>query len=350
VSSAAGGAAGAPTSAGGSLGGYLSIATLSQTIYDFGKTSTGVKIQRLNLDSSHSDLKNVSDQIVFSVKQAYFGVLQAQRSVDVAAEAIKQFQQHLEQAQAFYNAGTRPKIDVTKAEVDLSNAKLNLISAENALRVARVQQNNTMGVPDVPEYAIEDNLSFHKYQIALENAVAQAYNSRSDLKSLMTRKEAAQGSIDLAKKGYYPTLSGNANYSRGGTGFPLDEAWSAGVILSFPLFSGFLTTYQVEEAGANLSTLKANEEALRQAILLDVQSAYLNLREAEERVPTAEVTKRQAKENLDLANGRYAAGVGSPLEVTDAEVAYSSAKTSYIKALYDYKVAQASLGRAMGIR
>jgi outer membrane protein len=339
-----------PSSSSAGPSGNLNTATLSQTIYDFGRTSTEVKIQRINLNSSHSDLANLSDQIVFGIKQTYFGVLQAERNVNVAVETVKEFQQHLDQAQAFYKAGTVPRIDVTKAEVDLSNAKLNLISAENTFKVSRVQLNNAMGVPDAPEYGIEDNLSFQKYPVTLKAATERAYENRSDLKSLETRKEAARESVALAKKGFYPSFSGNANYNHGGAGFPLEESWSAGVFVNFSLFSGYLTTYQVEEAGANLNTLKADEEALRQNILLDVQSSYLNLQEAGERVPTAEITKKQAQENLDLANGRYSAGVGSPLEVTDAEVAFSNAKTSYIRALYDYKVAQASLERAMGIR
>jgi len=106
----------------------------------------------------------------------------------------------------------------------------------------------------------------------------------------------------------------------------------------------------VEEARANLNVLSANEESLRQAVFLDVQQSYLNLKDAEERIPTAELIVRQAEENLELASGRYAAGVGNPIEVTDAQVSLSSAKTSYIQALYDYRVSQASLEKAMGAR
>ncbi|HAO19264.1 MAG TPA: TolC family protein, partial [Desulfobacteraceae bacterium] len=115
-----------------------------------------------------------------------------------------------------------------------------------------------------------------------------------------------------------------------------------------PLFSGFLTTYQVQEYEANLKVLNANEELLRQSILLDIQQAYLNLREAEERISNTQLTVKQAQENLDLVNGRYMAGIGNPIEVTDAQVSYSNAKTSYNQALYDYKIAQASIVKAMG--
>ena len=327
---------------------YSSSIGLRQTIFDFGKTSTNVRIQKLNLNSSRFDLENVSDEIIFSVKQAYYGVLQAKRTRDVAEETVTQFNQQLEQAKGFYEVGIRPKFDVTKAEVDLSNAKLNLIKAENALSIARVILNNAMGVTDAPEYRLEDNLFFQKYEITFEDAIEKTYENRPDLKSIIAKKEAAEESINLAKKGYYPVVSGDANYEWAGQQFPLEDGWNAGVTVTFPLFSGFSTTYQVKESKATANVLRANEESLRQTIFLEVQQAYLNLKEAEERIPAAELTVKQAEENLELANGRYAAGVGNAIEVTDAQVAYSSAKRSYIQALYDYKVAQASLEKAMG--
>jgi outer membrane protein len=323
---------------------------LSQTIYDFGKTPTQVMIQNFNLDSSRSDLGNVTDQVIFNVKQTYYGVLQSKRNRDVSMEAVKQFQQHLEQAKGFYEVGTKPKFDVTKAEVDQSNAKLNLIKAENALRLAIVNLNNAMGIPESPEYILEDNLSFQKYNITFEDALAKAYKDRPDLQSIIAKKQASEETIELAKKGYYPLLTGSAAYNWSGEKFPLEHGWNVGASLSFPIFSGFLTKYQVEEANANLNVLRANEESLRQTVFLEVQQAYLNLKDAEERIPTAELTVKRAEENLEIANGRYAAGVGNPIEVTDAEVSLTTAKTAYIQALYDYKVARASLEKAMGIR
>ncbi len=334
---------------GGSFDQYSAGFNVSQTIYDFGKTPTQVKIQKYNFDSSRSDLENVSEQIIFNVRQAYYGVLQTRRNMEVSAESVRQFEQHLEQAKGFFTVGTKPKFDVTKAEVDLGNAKLNLILAENALRLAVVNLNNSLGVPDAPEYTLEDNLSFQKYNITLEDALSKAFQDRPDLKSVVARRQASESSIDLAKTGYYPVLTGNAAYSWSGEKFPLEHGWDVGAALSFPIFSGFLTKYQVQEAKANLNVLKANEESVKQTVISDVQQAVLNLKAAEQRVPTAKLNVEQARENLDIANGRYTAGVGNPIEVTDAEVSLITAKTSYIQALYDYKIAQASLEKAMGI-
>jgi outer membrane protein TolC len=207
-----------------------------------------------------------------------------------------------------------------------------------------------MGVTDAPEYSLVDNLTFVRYDITFEDMLKRAYRQRADLTSILIKKKAAEASIEMSKKDYYPTLSGNAAYGRVGERFPLEDIWNVGMTVTFPLFSGFSTGYQVEEAIANLNLLKANEEALRQGILLEVQQAYLNLQEASERIFTAEMTVRQAEENLELANGRYAAGVGNPIEVTDAEVSLINSKTTYIQALYDYRIAQASIEKAAGIR
>jgi outer membrane protein TolC len=333
----------------GSFDQYSAGFNVSQTIYDFGKTPTQVKIQNLNLDSSRSDLRNTTDQIILAVKQAYYGVVQAKYNVLVAEDTVKQTQQHLEQAKGFFTVGTKPKFDVTKAEVDLSNAKLNLIKNENAFRVSKVNLNIIMGIPDAPEYTLDENISFVKYEITLEDALSKAYENRPDLKSIVSRRQASESSVDLAKTGYYPVLTGNAAYSWSGEKFPLEHGWDVGAALSFPIFSGFLTKYQVQEAKANLDVLKANEESLKQTVFLEVQEAYLTLRAAEEAIPTAKLGVEQAKENLEIANGRYAAGVGNPIEVTDAEVGLANARTFYIQILYADKIAQASLEKAMGI-
>ena len=104
------------------------------------------------------------------------------------------------------------------------------------------------------------------------------------------------------------------------------------------------------EAKANLYSLRANEESLRQQILLDVRQAYLNLQAAEASIATAELASKQSKENLDLANGRYAAGVGSPIEVSDAFATYVTSQANYTNALANYKTSQASIEKAMGVR
>jgi len=329
---------------------YASNLNLTQNIFDFGKTSTLVQIQNLNTESARMDFHAVEAQIILGVKQAYFTFVQAEKNLEVAREIVKQFQIHLDQAKGFFDVGMKPKFDVTKAEVDLSNAKLNFIKAENAFRIARVNLNNAMGITDVLEYAVEGNLLFEKYGIDFQDALKKAYEARPDLRAAMTKVEAGNQSRELAKKGYYPYVMGNANWSYDGQEFPLDKSWNVGAMLNIPLFSGFLTKNQVSEAEAALDVLKANELTLRLQIRLEVEQAYSSLLETIDSTSTAQLAVRQAEENVDLANGRYTAGVGNPIEVADALVSLSNARTNYIAALTGYKMAQASLEKAMGVK
>jgi len=330
---------------------YTGSVSLNQYITDFGRTSSQVEISKYNLESARSNLNATQDTIILSVKQAYYGVLVAKRNRDVEADVIKQMQLHLDQAKAFYAVGTNARIDVINAEVNLSTAQLSLITAENALKIAWVTLNNAMGTPDPPAYTIKDDLAFQKYPITLEEATARAFENRPDLKSIVAQRQAAEENVSFARSGYYPNLSGNANYyATGETTSSFLHGWSAGVVLTVPLFSGFLTQQQVAAAKSNLYVLRANEESLRQQILLEIRQAYLNLLAAEASISTADLASKQAKENLDLANGRYAAGVGSPIEVSDAFALYVTAQANLTSALANYKTSQASIEKAMGVR
>ena len=350
IPSAGGGTTTVSSSGTGVFDQYSGSAGLSQLLYDFGKTASAVKVQDLTTQSSRFDLRNTQDQVVFNVKQAYYNSLLAIRTRDVARESVTNFEKHLDQARGFFEVGTKPKFDVTKAEVDLSNAQLSLIKAENQVRLARVTLNNAMGLPEAPDYALQDILSFVRYGLPFDEAVQKAYTQRADLQALVRKRESSKESINLARKGYFPVVNGSATYYYTGTDFPLTDGWSYGFNLTAPIFSGFLTKYQVAEAQANYDTMSATERALRLSVYSQVQQSYLLLRQANESITTSEVAVRQAKENVDLATGRYQAGVGSPIEVTDALTALANAEVAYVSALTDYKNAQASIEVAIGVR
>jgi len=327
---------------------YSTSVNLGITLLDFGKTSDQVKIQELNVKASHADFDDVTVQIIFNVKSAYYNFLQADRNRGVAADTMSQFQQHLDEANTFFRIGTKPKFDVTKAEVDLGNARLNALTAENALHIARVILKDAMGIPESADFAIIDNLAFRKSDLQLDDVLKSAYLNQPGLRSIIAKREAMEHSIDLARKGYFPILSGNAGYGYSGKDFPLDKGWNAGVMVSYPIFTGLLTKFQVDEAKANLEVITANEEILRQGIRVEIQQAYLNVQDAGEQIAIAEMTVSQARENYELAAGRYRAGVGSPIEIADATIALNNARAVLNTALFNHKIAQALLEKSMG--
>jgi outer membrane protein TolC len=118
--------------------------------------------------------------------------------------------------------------------------------------------------------------------------------------------------------------------------------------VSIPIFDGFRTTNRVEETLRTYYVITAQEEAARQQVALDVEQAYPTLVNLQERIKANEAAAAAAKENLDLADGRYQVGVGSIIEVTDAQTLYTESQTTYVRSLYEYKIADALLVRAMG--
>ncbi|NLA39854.1 MAG: TolC family protein [Smithella sp.] len=329
---------------------YSNALNLNQTLFDFGKTSTAVDIQKLGKQSAQADFQDTATALTYSVQEAYFSLLKTRMSEIVAVETVNQFQQHLEMARTFFETGKSSRIDVTSAEVNLSNARIQLISAQNALLVARVNLNKAMGVIAAPEYEIEDNFNTEAKDIPFEAALARAYENRPDIQSIVLKKYALEKTIDLNKKDYLPILSGNAAYGYAGQDAALNQSWNVGVALTFPFFTGFSTRYAVEEARADLEIAKAHEEALRQNVFQEVKSAWLNRHEAFERIEAGKLTVRQAEESVELAQGRYATGVGNSLEIVDAMIKLNNARMTHIAALSDFNIAEASLEKAMGAK
>jgi outer membrane protein TolC len=329
---------------------YTGSTSLSQMVYDFGRTSSQVKINTLTAQSSRHDLTTTENTVALNVKQAYYNALQAERNLDTAKEAVKQLREHLDQARSFFEIGTKTKFDVTQAEVNLSNAQLTLIQAENQVRLTRLTLSSAMAIPDAPEYRLEDLLVYARFELSPEEALTTAYNHRPDLQSLVKKKQAAHQSVTLAREGYLPQLNANANYYYTGTDFPLQSGWSAGLNLSIPIFNGFLTHYQVQAAQANLGVADANERNLRLTIFTQVHQDYLTLGTAAQSIETSAVAVRQAKENVELATGRYHEGVGIALDVIDAIVTRGNAEVAHAQALASYKNAQAAIQNDIGTR
>ncbi len=334
---------------GNTTGFYQSNVTLNQLLYDFGTTKSQVDTARFNLQAANSDAETTVQTVVVNVQQAYFSLQQAQRLVTVSEEAITQFKKHLDLAKGRFKAGVAPKIDVTTAEVDLSNAQLNLITARNNALVGRVTLNNAMGIPTTSPYRVQDPSQGEAYQITLDEAVARAMQLRPEMISQQAQERAAEVAIKAAQGNFFPTVTSSATYSYSATDFPLVYNWNVAGTVNIPIFSGFLTQQQVAQARANLLRTKANGDVLRQNILLEVNQALLNLEAARERLRVTAVTVEQAKERLAQVEGRYKAGLSNAVEVTDAEVVLVNALVNDVVAVSSYQAAKAQLDRAMGI-
>lgn len=325
--------------------------SLNQLIYDFGRTADSVKINRENLAAEQYDLETVRQNVIFNVQQAYYGVLQSLELIQVARETLTQNQERLTQAEGFYTAGTRPKIDVTKAEVDLANAELALIRSQNNYQVARAALNNALGLKEGLRFAVDEQVDFSPRPVLLEEILETALVNRPEMLQLKAKQRGQEAAIGLARAGHYPTLSGSVSNTWRTDTVPNDFAWdwSIGASLTVPIFSGFSTQSRVTEARAQLRNLAAREESLRQEIYLEAEEVFLNFNEALQRIAVARKAMDQAKENYELARARYQVGIGQVLEINDAEVLLANARANHINALYDFKVSEARIEKTMGL-
>ncbi len=323
---------------------------MSQLLFDFGRTLDSIRSAVATVDASTADLETTRQTVIFNTKQAYYSVLASQRLLQVADETVRQNQKHLEEAQARFDVGLAPRFDVTQALVQLSTAQLNQVTARNNVALARETLRTAMGVTGPFLVTLVDTLERGALTVNDESLVAQAYASRPELQSIQAQQRAQADQVSALQKQYLPAVSGNAQYNWTGREYPLQQGWLWGVTLTFPLFDDILTSAQVGEAQANLRGLQAQEEDLRQQITLEVRQSFLNLRQAEESIQVSEQTVVQARENLDIAEGRYAAGVGNIIELTDAQVSLTSAQANNIQALTTYKTAVAQLEKAINQR
>jgi len=340
---------------------FVSEARVNMTLYNFGKREGTVQAARETLDATVHNYRATVDSVIFGVKQAYYAYLGARALVRVREETVRSRDLLVRQARGFYEVGTRARIDVVRAESNLYNAQADAITAENAAQIAWASLKNALGLRDFPERPLAEEAIVTSIPYTLDEAREAAFALRPELKSFQAQRRAQDQLVATARRGHLPDVIFDAAYGRRHDSderdtrtnrrfdtFPLQPAWSVGLSLNIPIFDGFRTTNRVEETLHNYYVIRAQEEQQRQQIALEVEQSYLRVVELAERIKANEAAARAAKENLDLATGRYQVGVGSIIEVTDAQTLNTDAQTNYVRGLYDYKIAEAQLARAIG--
>jgi TolC family type I secretion outer membrane protein len=322
---------------------------IQQTIFDFGRTIGRVSAGGGFVDAANSDREGTRQSVVMNVELAYFELMQATEVVGVDEEAVAQANEHLRQAKAFYSVGRRPQSDVTKAEVDVANAEVNLIRARNQMRLAKVSLENSMGVHPPGDYRIREAFEVPSFTMTLDSAEASASLARPELVASQARVAANRSLATAAWDQHLPTISASGNWTWSNFDFPLFSRWTAGVTLTVPIFQGFAISGQVDQARANADAAQADLELLKESVREEIEQNYLSLREAEERIAAATKLVDLAEENFRLADRQYAAGVGTAIDAADAQLSLSNARITKIQALSDYNGFLIRLQRSIGI-
>jgi outer membrane protein TolC len=323
----------------------------SQLLYDFGKTPGMVAESRSTFKGSEQDYFATRQQVVLDLRTAYFGYLATRRALKVQEETVRQNQELVKQAQGFFEVGLKPKIDVTKAEANLYQAEANLIQARNNVELARVTLQNALGIKTWPYQDVEDVLEVTPQPRPLEELLAQATTRRPEIQKNLFQQEFNQAAIQVARAGYFPSFNSVAAYGWQSVERPfatLPSNWYLGATVTFPLFTGLSTKYAVSQSKAQLRAALESYEVLRQNVTKEVNQSYLNVKSGWELIRATKKALEAARENLRLAWGRYQAGVSTIIEVTDAQVQFSQADLNFVQALYNYRVYEAQLDRAIG--
>jgi outer membrane protein len=319
-----------------------------QLLYDFGKTGALVDEAQAGLRLSDAELERVREIVVLNVRLSYYQLLQARRLVRVADAQVARAELNLRSARGFFEVGTKPKSDVTRAEVDVANASVAQIRARNLVRLAEVNLANALGLEATTPVAIQDVLDYEPITVDPKALVAEALANRPELAQARARTDAARAQLSGARAGFLPDLTVTGSYGLASNDPPLREVWSVTGNLSWNLFQGFFTASRVQETRALVEAARANYDALELQVRLDVEQAYITVVEAGERIGATGKAVESARENLRLAQGRYDAGVGTILDLTTAQLDLTNAEADQVRALTDHKLALATLDRAVG--
>lgn len=327
-------------------GGWTHNATLSQLLFDFGHTRDLTRAQEELKKSAEAGYQQAQSDLALQVKQAYYALLQSQRLVKVQEDSLANRREHVAEARSRFDAGLGLPSDVTRAETALSTALFNLSQAQTQAANNRVQFNLVLGLDPRVNVSLREEeepvIAYQSTQELFDRALAQ----RPELQQFKASLDSAQAALDAAHTQSAPSISTNLAYQNRQN--PAFQTLGLNLAISFSPIDGGVQDGKVTEAQANLDRARAELEGTQQRVLSQVGQAYLNLKNAEQQVASAQAEEANARETLRLTNGRYKVGLGIFLDVLDAQSAYLNAQTNYVNAVTQVYLSRAALARAVG--
>ena len=386
-------------SGGGNSNGYYQLnASVNQLIWNFGRTTAGINMQKYNRESAGYDLDYSILQTVYNVKTAYFAVLAALANVDIFERSVRINTLNYERTKAMFEEGLKSKIDVVNAEVYLTDAKTQLIDAQYQYDTTMVNLKNSMFYLEDKEFMVENtenfdflrnnykmqtieigtikkngedddfehsailltsgiekqdilrDYKFDPYIIELKEAIQTAYENRPDLKSLKMVLRAQEESLKQVKRSWTPEISASAGYNLRYMDSQSNTGFTASANLDFPMINVMDIKYRIDEGKAYLRIAQDNIDLSEKNINFEVQKYYLAMRRLEKTIPLMADKVRQTLENFELADGRYAVGLNNFIELQDAQTNYNNAQLAFVQSVFDYNVAREEFKKSMGVR
>jgi outer membrane protein TolC len=329
---------------------FTNSATLNWTLWSGNKVESQVSQAKLALDSSQWGIAKARQQLKYDATDAYFKFMAARDNVKLSQESVERLERYLQDVKLQFDVGVVAKVDVLRSEVELAKAKQTLIEAQNTYDVTMASLNNIIGYPLTTVLDVKGDLSYSHYEKELAFCVDTALRQRPEISQYTDAAKSAQEGVTIAKAGYLPTVSAVYQAGWGDSSFPggNNYNWTAYLLTSWNVFDSGLTAGKVKQA---VEVYKKAQEQLKQtvdSVQLDVRQTYLSLKSAEQSIATSSSAVGLAEEDYKIKVIRYQAGVGTNLDVLDAQVALTTAKNNYLQAMYNYNNYRAKLDKAMG--
>ena len=325
--------------------------SVSVPLYTGGNLEGQLDQAKKKFQVAELEVKKNKQQLKLDTTTAYFDVLEALNQLQVNQESLTNLKAHLNSVQAQYEEGVVNKSDVLRSEVEVINARQDVMGAQNKYNLAMVSLKNVMSLPLTSEIKLKDNLIYQKYTFTVDDCVTYALNHRPDIIQVQAKIDIAKSGVKVAKSNNLPQVSFKGTNNWADDNFPgaKQDYWMVSLTASINLFDSGLTKAKVKGAESSLDKERDGADQIRETAVLEVSQAYLNLKVAEERIGTSKVAVDKAQEAFRINEVCYKEGVGRNLDVIDAQLALVKAKTNYNQALYDYNSSKAKLDKAMGI-
>ena len=312
-----------------------------------------IDASRYKREGTGAEYEESLQQAKYDAINAYYSLIRNRNKAAVAKQTVKDYQGHLDNVKAQYNVGLVSNSDVLGADTSLADAQTDLVKVMNAADLAEASLNKIIAYPvQTAITTAEESLQYKPYDVSLEQAKAYAMLHRSALVESAMAVKAAEENLKSAKSGYLPTIEIEAGrgYTDPNGYFGTDvKSWHVGASATWKLWDGGATQNKIKGAYADLEKAKEANLATVDKVNLAVQEAYLNLRTAEQTIQSTQTAVNEGEENFRIASLRYRAGVGTNLDVLDAETKLTRSRNDYVDALYIYNVSVSALEQATGV-
>ncbi len=330
--------------------------SLQQPLFTGFKLKSAYEIAEYNSMAVKEEHSQTEQALILDIKTAYWNLYKANKIKKVVDENVEQIKAHVKDAENLFNQGLATNSDLLKVKVQLAEAQLRQIDAQNAVKLSMTNLSNIIELPLTIEIEVSEELPAETNGIdSLENLKVMAWENRPELKAMSYNVKASETGIDLAQSGWFPQvyLVGNYYYSNPNSRyFPVEEkfknSWDVSVSLSFDLWNWNKTGNQTTQAEANFEQAKDGYKILKDAVTLQVTQNYLTLTQAKEKLAVSETSVEQAEENYRVASELFKQGLMTNSDLLDVEVALLQTKTNNVQTIVDYEIAKANLERATG--